>query len=88
MGKFACNLTPRPRTAAVFPLGVGLLSACILTGCTVKPDGATAQSLAKSDSGLVCTTPTWDLGEVLVKGKAADFEFGPTINPSSRSQRD
>lgn len=65
------------------PLAVGLASACLL-GCSGRPDAPAAQP-TQTAGGLACAAPSWDLGEVLVKGGALDFDH--TFRLENRSEK-
>ena len=81
MGEFAHSLASRPMNGVVHVVSglvllaaVGLLSASLLPGCSAKPDPPTEQPISQTASGMVCTNPKWDLGEVVVKGGSVDFD--------------
>lgn len=77
MGGIAHNLPPRTVHGVlglVLTAVVGLLSACLLTGCFGKQEASAVQPISQTANGLTCTNPKWDLGEVLVKGKSVDSD--------------
>lgn len=94
MGAFLRDLAERRATAEVVLLGVGLLSASMLMGCSPTPDATPAPSTEPSTgvldvearSSLVCIKPTFDLGEVLVKGRAVDFDHSFRVKNRSDKQ--
>ena len=92
MSQFAENLNPlrvghlfcrAPRLARAGV--VGLVCACLLTGCSGRADAVSDPLVSGTADGLICSSPVWDLGEVLVKGNSVDVEH--TFRLKNRAHR-
>ncbi|BBO35569.1 DUF1573 domain-containing protein [Lacipirellula parvula] len=56
-----------------FHLMVAIVTIACATGCTPSQQESLSAAKQLQTASLVCTEATWNLGEVLVKGKALDF---------------